>query len=559
MLDQAKAKKDQDVANLANTQKNLQRDQTLLTKGGYATQQTVDNEQAQVQILKSTIEGDEAAIEAAQINLEFATVTAPFPGVMSLRNVDLGNLVTPSTSIGTVTQIEPIAVDFTLPQGDLGDVRKAAGKGDPLVLAYDQAGKALLSKGILEVINNQIDQASGTIKLKARFDNQDHKLWPGEFVQVAIVVRTEPKALAAPSEAVQRGPNGPYVWLVSKDQTANRRPVQIGEIQNGVTVIEKRAQARRPHRANRSIRHHTRRAHCGKRSSADGGNPSAIMNISAPFIARPIATSLLMIAIAVVGIAAYPLLPVAPLPTVDFPTIQVTAQLPGASPDVMAASVATPLEKQIGIIPGVSQMTSASFLGTTQVTVQFDLNRNIDAAAQDVQTAINAAGGQLPKNLPSPPTYRKVNPADPPIMILSVSSDDLPITQVDDYAENMIALQMSQISRRGSGSGRRSSRRPRSAFRSIPLGSARMGLSLSDVQVGHCERDRRGVEGHDPRPDAKLFRSMTTTSLRRRSPITISSSPTGTARRSASKISAATVEGPNGYNTGRLGPASSAR
>ncbi|MGA7328506.1 MAG: efflux RND transporter permease subunit [Rhodomicrobium sp.] len=169
------------------------------------------------------------------------------------------------------------------------------------------------------------------------------------------------------------------------------------------------------------------------------------MNISAPFIRRPIATSLLMLAIAVVGIAAYPMLPVAPLPTVDFPTIQVTAQLPGASPDVMASAVATPLEKQLGIIPGVTQMTSASMLGTTQVTIQFDLSRNIDGAAQDVQTAINAAAGQLPKNLPNPPTYRKVNPADPPILILGVTSDDLPITKVDDYAENMLALQISQL------------------------------------------------------------------------------------------------------------------
>jgi hydrophobe/amphiphile efflux-1 (HAE1) family protein len=169
------------------------------------------------------------------------------------------------------------------------------------------------------------------------------------------------------------------------------------------------------------------------------------MNISAPFINRPIGTSLIMIAIAVIGLAAYPSLPVAPLPSIDFPTIQVTAQLPGASPDVMATSVATPLEKQLGEIPAVTQMTSASMLGSTQVTVQFALNRNIDAAAQDVQSAINAASGYLPKNLPTPPTYKKVNPADPPILILGVSSDDLPITQVDDYAENMLALQISQM------------------------------------------------------------------------------------------------------------------
>jgi multidrug efflux system membrane fusion protein len=236
-LDQAKARKDQDVANLANTQKNLQRDQTLITRGGYATQQTVDNEQAQVQVLKSTIEGDDASIESAQINLDFATVKAPFPGVVSLRNVDLGNLVTPATSIGTVAQIEPIAVDFTLPQGDLGDVQEAAADGTPVVLAYDQSGKKLLSKGVLDVINNQIDQASGTIRLKARFDNKDHKLWPGAFVQVHVVVKTEPDASAVPSEAVQHGPDGPYVWLIASDQTAHRQPIEVGAIQDDQTVI----------------------------------------------------------------------------------------------------------------------------------------------------------------------------------------------------------------------------------------------------------------------------------------------------------------------------------
>ena len=169
------------------------------------------------------------------------------------------------------------------------------------------------------------------------------------------------------------------------------------------------------------------------------------MNISTRFINRPVATSLLMAGIFLVGLAAFPLLPVAPLPQIDFPTIQVSAQLPGASPETMASSVAQPLENQFGAIPGVSQMTSTSVLGTTQITVQFDLNRNIDAAAQDIQSAIDAAGGQLPKNLPSPPSYRKVNPADSPILIFSVHSDVLPITEVDDIAENQIAQQISRI------------------------------------------------------------------------------------------------------------------
>src|SRR5579863_1674426 len=169
------------------------------------------------------------------------------------------------------------------------------------------------------------------------------------------------------------------------------------------------------------------------------------MSISEPFVRRPIATSLLMGGIFLVGLVVYPLLPVAPLPQVDFPTILVYAQLPGASPETMASSVATPLEYQFAEISGLSQMTSTNVLGTSQITLQFDLDRNIDAAAQDVQTGIDAAGGQLPRNLPTPPTYRKVNPADSAILILSVHSDVLPVTTVDDYAENILAQQISQI------------------------------------------------------------------------------------------------------------------
>ena len=168
--------------------------------------------------------------------------------------------------------------------------------------------------------------------------------------------------------------------------------------------------------------------------------------ISAPFIRYPVGTSLLMAGILFVGLVAYPLLPVAPLPQVDFPTIQITATLPGASPETMASSVAQPLERQFAQIPGIAQMTSTSYLGTAAVTIQFDLNRSIDGAANDVQGAINAASGQLPKNLPSPPTYRKVNPADSPILLLSATSDSLPLTTVSDAVDAQLAQQISQIS-----------------------------------------------------------------------------------------------------------------
>ena len=205
------------------------------------------------------------------------------------------------------------------------------------------------------------------------------------------------------------------------------------------------------------------------------------MSISTPFIRRPVATSLIMAAVLLVGIAAYPLLPVAPLPRVDFPTISVSATLPGGSPETMAATVAQPLERQFSQISGVSQMTSVSVLGSSQVTVQFDLDRNIDAAAGDILAAINAAGGQLPKNLPSPPTYRKVNPADSPILILSVQSDTLPLIEVDDYADNILSQQISQIS--GVSQVSIGGEQKRSVHVQVdPARLAAMGMTLEDVR-----------------------------------------------------------------------------
>src|SRR6266852_1765099 len=205
------------------------------------------------------------------------------------------------------------------------------------------------------------------------------------------------------------------------------------------------------------------------------------MSISSAFIARPIATSLLMAGILLVGAAAYSLLPVAPLPEVDFPTIQVTTQLPGASPETIASSVTQPLERQFGEIPGVTEMTSSSTLGNSAIIIQFDLTRNIDGAAQDVQTAINAASGQLPTNLPAPPTYRKVNPADAPILVLAVTSDALPLTQVDDYAENVLSQHISQITGVGlvTIGGQQ---KPAVRIQVDPAKLASLGLSLEDLR-----------------------------------------------------------------------------
>jgi HAE1 family hydrophobic/amphiphilic exporter-1 len=204
--------------------------------------------------------------------------------------------------------------------------------------------------------------------------------------------------------------------------------------------------------------------------------------ISGSFIRNPIATSLLMIGVLFIGIVVYPRLPVAPLPQVDFPTIQVSASLPGASPETMASAVAQPLETQFAQIPRVAQMTSTSVLGSAAITIQFDLDRNVDAAANDVQAAINAASGQLPKNLPSPPTYRKVNPADSPILLLGATSDTLPLTEVDDVIETKLAPQISQVSgvAQVSIGGQQ---KPAIRIQLDPAKLVAKGLSLEDVRT----------------------------------------------------------------------------
>jgi HAE1 family hydrophobic/amphiphilic exporter-1 len=205
------------------------------------------------------------------------------------------------------------------------------------------------------------------------------------------------------------------------------------------------------------------------------------MNLSAPFIRYPVGTSLTMVAILFAGIVAYLNLPVAALPSVDFPTIQVSAQFPGASAETMASSVAQPLERRLAQVPGIAQMTSTSGLGTTAITVQFDLDRDIDAAANDVQAAINAAGGQLPKDLPSPPTYRKVNPADAPILILSATSDTLSLTELNDNADTRLAQQISQIG----GVGQviiGGEQKPAIRVQIDPARLVAKGLSLEDVR-----------------------------------------------------------------------------
>ncbi|HTU55956.1 MAG TPA: efflux RND transporter permease subunit [Acetobacteraceae bacterium] len=206
------------------------------------------------------------------------------------------------------------------------------------------------------------------------------------------------------------------------------------------------------------------------------------MSVSTPFIRRPVATSLLTVGIFLAGLAALPLLPVAPLPNVSFPTLSVTAQYPGASPETMAATVATPLETEFGqMLPGLTQMTSISVTGTSNITLQFSLDTNINTAATLVLEAINAADGSLPKDMPSPPTFREVNPTDAPILILSMHSDQAPITEVDAYAENLFEQQLSQLPGVGQVlvGGQQT---PAVRVEVDPARLAAMGLTMEDVR-----------------------------------------------------------------------------
>jgi multidrug efflux pump subunit AcrB len=218
------------------------------------------------------------------------------------------------------------------------------------------------------------------------------------------------------------------------------------------------------------------------------------LNTSALFIHRPIATSLLTLGIVLLGLIAYRLLPIASLPQVDFPTLQVSATLPGASAETMSTTVASPLEQQFSQIPGLTQMTSTSTLGTVQVSLQFDIARNIDGAAQDVQTAINAAGGLLPKNLPSPPTYKKVNPAQFKVMTVALTSNSLPLRMVSEYANIFILQRLAQIPGVGlvdmpGGS------RPAIRIQIDPAKIAAMGLSLEDIRSAIGAATLNGPKG----------------------------------------------------------------
>jgi membrane fusion protein, multidrug efflux system len=237
-LDQAKAKRAQDEAQLVAAEKDLVRFKALALKS-FETQQNVDQQQAKVDQAKAAIAADAAAIETAQTQLDYTTITAPTDGRVGVRLVDPGNLVRASDqgSIAMLTRTQPIAVMFTLPARALDDVQDAMARGPVEVAAFDRDNRRALSTGTLLLVDNQIDQTTATIRLKAMFENKDERLWPGEFVNARLLVEIRPNVVTVPATAVQRGPDGLFVWVVNERDIAQTVPIEVGPTTGDFTIV----------------------------------------------------------------------------------------------------------------------------------------------------------------------------------------------------------------------------------------------------------------------------------------------------------------------------------
>ena len=237
--DQAVAKKVQDEANLANAKLDLQRFSDLATRN-FAPKQQVDTQRATVAQLEAQIQGDQAAIDSAKTQLDYTTITSPLTGRTGIRLVDQGNIVhaTDTTGLVVVTQLQPISVIFTLPESELASVQSALKSGPVRIFAMDRDNDKQLAEGTIAVLDNQIAQTTGTLRIKGTFPNQDGALWPGEYLNVRLLARTEPNVVTVPSSALQRGPNGYYAYIVKPDGTAEMRPLKVGQVSQGVAIVD---------------------------------------------------------------------------------------------------------------------------------------------------------------------------------------------------------------------------------------------------------------------------------------------------------------------------------
>ncbi len=520
-LEQMEGQLSRDQAQLNNARVDFKRYDQLPKEGVIAPQQ-VDTQSATVQQLEGAVRADQAQIDNEKLQLIYCKITAPLSGRVGLRLVDQGNMIhaTDPNGLVVITQVQPIAVLFTLPEDSLQEVIQHMKGGQLGVQAYSRDDQTKLATGKLVTIDNQIDATTGTVRFKAVFDNKDLSLWPNQFVNIRLMLAVRKDAIVVPLAAIQRGTQGTYVYTV-KDGNANLQPVKVDMTQGNISLIasgvsegdqvvvdgQDRLQSGTPVEVHDASPGGSggaaRQWRCGfrqrfrakRRTEKQEAGKAKLMNPSKPFILRPVATSLLMAGILLAGAVAYRQLPVSALPQVDYPTIQVLTFYPGASPSVMASSVTTPLERQFGQVPGLNQMTSTSSFGASLITLQFVLDLNIDVAEQQVQAAINAATTYLPNNLPNPPIYSKTNPADTPVLTLALTSDSLPLTKLEDMADTVLSQKISQLPGVGlvSISG---GQKPAVRIQANPTALASYGLSLEDLRTALAQANVNQAKGN---------------------------------------------------------------
>ncbi len=515
-----------DQALLADAKLDLVRYEGLVKEDSIAVQQ-LDTQRALVDQYQGTIESDEGQLKTAQVNLIYTHIVSPVTGRVGLRQVDQGNYVTPGDANGivVVNEVQPITVIFPIPEDNVPALMQRLRDGGALTVeAYDRTNSAKLAEGKLLTLDNAIDTTTGTVKLRALFDNADGALFPNQFVNIQLLQQTLQHQIIMPNAAVRRGaPNGvvtTFVYVVKPDRTVQVRPGDLGRRRWGARRRHLGSRRRRDggHRRRRSAargragavagssprrgRPRRRAGRLGERAAQRGAghaspasaSQTAAMNPSRIFILRPVATTLLMVAILIVGAIAYRQLPLSALPEVAYPTIQVQTFYPGASPEVITSAITAPLEKQFGQMPGLNEMSSTSSGGASVITLQFNLSLAIDVAEQEVQAAISAAQNLLPQDLPAPPIYAKVNPADAPVLTLGITSKVMPLTDVEDMADTRIAQKISQLKGVGvvSISG---GQRPAVRVVVNPRALAAYGLNLDDLRTTINNANQNGPKG----------------------------------------------------------------
>ena len=466
--------------------------------GNAIAKQTLEDQEKIALQDEGAVKADQGQVQYDQVQLAYCHITSPFTGSVGLRLIDPGNIVQANgtSPLVVVAQERPITVIFTLAEDALPQVRAELRRGAALrVDAYDRTALTKIATGKLLSLDNLIDTTTGTLKLRAIFGNQDRALFPNQFVNARLLVKMLKGMTLIPTSAIQHNGQTAFVYLI-QNGTVQVRNVNTGVSNGNVTAVEGISPGDVV--ANSSFE----KLQPNAKVVLAKGQPARRrererrpVSPSRPFILRPVATSLLMSAILLVGIVSYTQLPVSALPQVDYPTIQVLTFYPGASPDVVATTVTAPLERQFGQMQGLSQMTSTSSSTLSVIVLQFNLSLNIDVAEEEVQSAINASQSYLPSVLPAPPVYSKTNPADAPILTLAVTSDSMPLSQVEDLVDTRIAPKLSQLNGVGlvSISG---GQKPAVRIQANPAALASYGITLEQLRTALVQTSVNAAKGN---------------------------------------------------------------